>query len=74
MPISHYELENLLKKSFPDGQIECIDLAGDDDHWQVHITSSQFKGLTKIAQHKLVQKAVSGMDIHALAIKTNIAQ
>lgn len=70
MPISKEELENVIRSNFPDAQISLKDLAGDDDHWSVEIIDKTFTGLTRIQQHKLVQQAVAGRNIHALQIKT----
>ena len=70
MPISETDLENALKKRFPDAQIACRDLAGDQDHWEVSIVDPVFEGRSRIQQHKLVQEAVVEHDIHALSIKT----
>ncbi len=70
MPITETELKAKLKARFPDGVIEVKDLAGDNDHWQVSITSSAFAGQPRIAQHRLVQDAVKDENIHALSIKT----
>lgn len=71
MPITENELKELITKSFPEAKVECVDLAGDDDHWEVRICDSSFKGQSRIAQHKMVQAAVKGHDIHALSIKTS---
>ena len=70
MPISEIDLENALKKKFPDAQIVCRDLAGDQDHWEVSIVDPVFQGRSRIQQHKMVQEAVVEYDIHALSIKT----
>ena len=70
MPISRDNLEATIKSAFPNSQVKITDLAGDNDHWAVEVTDSAFKNLSRIAQHKLVQKAVSSYDIHALQIKT----
>lgn len=73
MPIPAPELNALFQKAFPDSHIELVDLAGDNDHYKVAITSPQFKGLSRVAQHRLVQRALDGVDLHALAIETKIA-
>lgn len=70
MPIERNKLEELIKETFPDADIEIIDLAGDNDHWRVIIAAAEFEGKTRIQQHKMVQAAIAGHDIHALAIKT----
>ena len=70
MPIKENELYDLLESGFPDSEVIIEDLAGDDDHWRATIISSTFEGKSRIQQHKMVQDAVKGHDIHALAIKT----
>ncbi len=70
MPIIASELTAILKTAFPDATLMLKDLAGDDDHWEVTITSPQFQGKTHIEQHKMVQTAVKDCNIHALSIKT----
>ena len=74
MPISHDALKALLVDAFPNSSVECTDLAGDNDHWQVAICSAAFASQSRIMQHKMVQHAVAGHDIHALSIKTSIPQ
>ncbi len=70
MPISENDLKNAILTAIPDAEVICQDLAGDNDHWQVTVTSPVFKNKSRIEQHKIVQMAVSKHDIHALAIKT----
>ena len=70
MPITKQELESTIKTAFPDAEVSSQDLAGDNDHWSVEIKSAAFVGLSRIAQHKLVQNAVKDKNIHALSIKT----
>ncbi|MEO1476707.1 MAG: BolA family transcriptional regulator [Pseudomonadota bacterium] len=73
MAMSRETLENFLNEAFPDAAITLTDLAGDDNHWQAEIVSSQFDGLSRVAQHQLVYKALKGKmggELHALALKT----
>ena len=67
------EIEQYIKEALPDSIIEIQDLAGDGNHYSATITSSSFKGKTKIEQHKLVYNSLKGKmgnELHALAIKT----
>ena len=67
------EIRNLIKKAIPDAEIVIKDLAGDDNHYSATIKSKLFSGKTKIEQHKLVYKALSGKmgnELHALALNT----
>ncbi len=67
------EIEKYIKEAMPDAIIEIQDLAGDGDHYSATIISSQFKGKSKIEQHKMVYNSLKGKmgnELHALAIKT----
>ena len=52
LPIN--EIEELIKASIPDAQIEIKDLMGDNNHYSATIKSKLFNNLNKIEQHKLV--------------------
>ena len=57
----------------PYAEITLTDLAGDDNHWQAEIVSSQFAGIPRVKQHQLVYSALKGTmggELHALALKT----
>jgi len=67
------ELRRQLLSAFDDAEIEIIDLTGTQDHYECHIASSRFVGLSPIAQHKLVYSALGDAlkgPIHALSLKT----
>ncbi|MEO1405919.1 MAG: BolA family transcriptional regulator [Pseudomonadota bacterium] len=73
MAMDQKTLEGFLNEAFPDAAITLTDLAGDDNHWQAEIVSSQFAGLSRVAQHQLVYRALKGKmggELHALAVKT----
>ena len=73
MPLPKEEIKKLILSSLPDATIEIKDLMGDNNHYSATIKSEQFKGLSKIEQHKLVYKSLKGRmgnELHALAIKT----
>ena len=73
MAMNLKEIENLIKEAFPDASIEIQDLAGDGNHYSATVISSQFKGKTKIQQHKMVYDSLKGKmggELHALALKT----
>jgi stress-induced morphogen len=75
MAISMTELEQMLHEAFPDAEIDVVDLAGDNDHYQASITSAHFVGKTRIQQHQMVYSALKGKmgdQLHALALKTRI--
>ncbi|HRD47783.1 BolA family protein [Brevundimonas sp. UBA2416] len=73
MPMSADDLENRLRAAFPDSEIVITDLAGDGDHYKARIVSPAFKGLPRVRQHQLVNKALAdvlGGALHALALET----
>lgn len=76
MPMTAEEITTRIQTVLPDATIELVDLAGDNDHWEVTVTDASFAGQTRIAQHKMVQSAFGedlGTTLHALAIKTRAA-
>ena len=54
------EIEKFIQDAFPDADIEIRDLAGDDNHWAATVTSSVFKGKSRVAQHQMVYAALKG--------------
>ena len=73
MTLSSTEIEEMIKKKIPDAIIEIEDLRGDNNHYHATVKSSQFSGLSKIKQHKMVYDSLKGKmgnELHALAIKT----
>ena len=73
MPLTMNEIKELIVSSIPDADVELKDLAGDNNHFSATITSSKFKGLSKIEQHKFVYKSLKGKmgnELHALALNT----
>ena len=68
------EIEAYLKHAFPDAKIEIRDLAGDDNHFAASISSSAFKGKSRVAQHQMVYAALKGHmggTLHALQLTTS---
>ena len=75
MPMHAEEIEKRIKVAIPDAEIELVDLAGDNDHWQVSVASASFAGMPRFKQHKAVMDAFGddmGTTLHALSIKTLI--
>ena len=67
------EVINLIKQKIADSEVLVESLKG-DDHLQVTVISSEFKGLSLVKQHQLVYSALkeelASEAIHALALKT----
>ena len=76
--ISPQQVEEMIRVSIPDAQVQVQDLTGGGDHYQVVVISSQFEGKPKVQQHQLIygslREAMSSEAIHALAIKTYTPQ
>lgn len=66
-------LEERLTKAFPDAEIKITDLKGDGDHYRAQIIWDGFAGKSRVAQHQMVNKALSDLlagPLHALALET----
>ena len=73
MPMDAREIEKLIKARFPDAEVTIKDLAGDGDHFAAHVIAPEFKGKTRVQQHKMVYDALEGRMggvLHALALTT----
>ena len=74
MAMEATEIERRIKAAIPDADIEIRDLAGDGDHWAATVKSEQFRGKSRVQQHKLVYDAFNGDmggELHALALQTS---
>lgn len=73
MAMDARDIENLIKAAIPDAQVDIRDLAGDGDHYAATVTSSAFKGKSRVQQHQMVYAALQGRmggALHALALTT----
>lgn len=73
MPISKEKLKEIIKKSFPDSEINITDMVGTGDHYEIEIKDQMFKGKNQLEQHRLVNTALKEVlkgDLHAVVIKT----
>ena len=74
MPMSAGEIEQMIKDAMPDAEVRIDDLRGDGDHYAAFISSSAFKGKTRVQQHQMVYAALQGRmgnELHALALQTS---
>lgn len=74
MPMSAGEIEQMIKDALPDAEVRIDDLRGDGDHYAAFISSSAFKGKTRVQQHQMVYAALQGRmgnQLHALALHTS---
>ncbi|MBM3468621.1 MAG: BolA family transcriptional regulator [Alphaproteobacteria bacterium] len=75
MAIAASEIQNLIQAALPDAVIEITDLAGDGDHYAVHVTSTLFASKSRVQQHQLVYEALGGRvggQLHALSVRTSV--
>ena len=73
MPMSADAIRAAICAALPDAEVEIEDLAGDGDHYRARVVSERFRGLSRVAQHKLVYDALGGRmggELHALALTT----
>ncbi|HEX3430299.1 MAG TPA: BolA family transcriptional regulator [Rhizomicrobium sp.] len=73
MPMQASEIERLIKDAFPDAEVSINDLVGDNDHYAAMVTTSAFKGKSRVQQHQMVYDALKGRMggvLHALSLQT----
>jgi stress-induced morphogen len=71
------EIRGMIERALPGAEVEVVDETGTADHLRATVHAPQFRGLSRLDQHRLVKTAVQErMDdgsIHALSVKTTIA-
>ena len=75
MPMQAGEIEKLIKQAFPDAEVTVTPLADDNDHYAAMVTSSAFKGKSRVQQHQMVYDALGGRMggvLHALSLQTAV--
>ena len=73
MPMRAEEIEELIRSSIPDAEVEITDLAGDGDHYSARVVSESFRGMPRVRQHQRVYEALGGRmggALHALQLTT----
>ena len=73
MAMEKQALERLLRDGLAGAQFVINDLRGDGEHYEAHISSPSFRGLSRVQQHQMVYGALKGCvgrELHALAIHT----
>lgn len=77
MAMDAIRIKRLIEEALPDAEVEIRDLAGDGDHYAAFVTSSTFKGKSRVQQHQLVYQALKGAmdgELHALALQTSVPE
>jgi stress-induced morphogen len=75
MPIQQTKLYNILSNAFPNAtELIVEDTVGDENHYKITITNSEFQGKSLLQQHRLVQEALKdnllNNILHAIEIIT----
>ncbi|MDX1974156.1 MAG: BolA/IbaG family iron-sulfur metabolism protein [Rickettsiales bacterium] len=76
MAMTAEQIKSLVQAALPDAQIELKDLAGDNDHWAITVTSNAFAGKSRVEQHRIVMGALNGgmgTTLHALQVTTKVS-
>jgi acid stress-induced BolA-like protein IbaG/YrbA len=67
------EITTMIETALPGAEVQVMDHGG-GDHLSATVIASQFAGISRLDQHKLVYAAVQSRiddgSIHALALKT----
>jgi stress-induced morphogen len=70
------ELKGMIEAALPGAAVDVSDETGNGDHLRAIVTASQFEGLSRLDQHRLVKAAVRERfddgTIHALSVKTDV--
>jgi len=68
----------MIEAALPGAAVEIFDEDGGGQHLRAVVRASQFAGLSRIDQHRLVKAAVKERfddgTIHALSVKTDVAE
>ncbi|WP_136441521.1 BolA/IbaG family iron-sulfur metabolism protein [Pacificoceanicola onchidii] len=74
MPMERHEIEQLLRETFPDAEIQ---IGGDDGvHMSAMVIDESFRGKNRVQQQRAVYAALKGKmdgsaaELHALALTT----
>ena len=66
----------MIESALPGAEVEVLDETGQGDHLRAEVRASQFEGLSRLDQHRLVKAAVQERfedgSIHALSVKTSV--
>jgi stress-induced morphogen len=72
------ELKTMIEAALPGAEVEVSDEDGSGQHLRAEVRASQFEGMSRIDQHRLVKAAVKERfddgSIHALSVKTEIPE
>jgi stress-induced morphogen len=76
MAVDLAELKAMIEAALPGAAVEVFDEDGGGQHLKAVVSATQFEGLSRIDQHRLVKAAVKARfddgSIHALSVKTDV--
>jgi stress-induced morphogen len=75
MPMRPEDITQLIETALPGARITLRDTAGDGDHYEITVVAAQFRGKTRVAQHRMVYDALQGRMggvLHAMAVRTMV--
>ncbi len=75
MAMQAADIEALIHAAIPDATVEITDLAGDGDHYAARVTAESFRGMSRLAQQRIVYAALGermGGVLHALQLTTAV--
>jgi len=71
------EIQRMIEAALPGAEVEVADETGSGDHLRATVSATQFDGLSRLDQHRLVKAAVKDRfddgTIHALSVKTEVS-
>ena len=72
--ITPQDIERMILAAMPRSKVHVSDMTGTSDHFEIHVASIEFKGLSLMDQHKkiftILGKEMEGR-IHAVKLKTS---
>jgi len=76
--IDNDSMTDLIRRRFPDAQVEVLDLTGTMDHLSVLVRSEAFRGVPLMDRHRMVEAAVKEARddgrLHAMSLRTEILE
>ena len=71
------DVKTLIEGALPGASVEVIDEGG-GNHLRAEVAASQFEGMSRIDQHRLVKNAVRERsdtgELHSLTIRTSVPE
>lgn len=75
MPDETYVRERI-ERGLPGAVVEVVDTTGTGDHFSAVVVAAQFRGCSRVDQHRLVYAALEGdlgdHSVHALQLTTRV--